>query len=185
MTVRRHHTHSRSLYVKSKLTPSLGRRISAESRQSLGKIQQKVSGLSPVTTSSDKGMGQSSSPVPRPVLHHISSHCPQQSDAALLPHCNTDSVATYRPKPSLFRGRGCRSDKSAREHPWRETRKHEVYLLYASKNPPHLQRNPPFVFALAPHLNPARRVAGTDPAPHPAAPQLRPERLWLIFQWPC
>lgn len=52
--------------MKSKLTPSLGRRVRAKGRRSLGKIQQKMSGLSPVTTSSDKGRGQSSSPVPRP-----------------------------------------------------------------------------------------------------------------------
>lgn len=49
------------------------------------------------------------------------------------------------------------------------TCKHEVYLLYASPKNPNLSSNPPLLSALC--GAPVRRVAGADPAPHPAAPQ--------------
>lgn len=83
-----------------------------------------------------QGEGAEQQPSAKTCPHHISSHCPQQSGA--VPHGNTDAVATYLPKPSLLRGMGWRSDKSAREHPWKETSKREVYLLYSSRKLPHL-----------------------------------------------
>lgn len=165
VTVRRHDTHSWSRYVKTKLRPSSVQHVSEKGRQSLGKIQQKISGLPPVTTLSDKGMGQSISPVPRPVLHHIvpSKVMPcLVATRAVRPHIYLNPFcpgiwgggATTLPM-SILAGKG--------------TCKHEVYFLYASPKNPNLYSNPPLLSALC--GAPVRRVAGADPAPHPAGPQ--------------
>lgn len=121
VTVRRHCTHSWSLYRKTKLTPSSELRVSAKGRQRLGKIQQKISHLHPRTTLTDKGRGKSTSPTAQcQGLFPITCQTIALKQNNTLPHCNTDHVATYLPKHILFTDTEQRSNTSACKHPCRK-----------------------------------------------------------------